>query len=336
MRAWTLADFGFDNLDLREVDTPTPGPNDLLVQVSAVSLNYRDKALVEGDYSPEKMPKGLIVGADSAGVVTAVGSDVTKWEVGDRVTSHFYSTWADGPWDQVHTDAMIGGPIDGGLAEYVLLHEDRVVKSPEHLSDAEAATLPIAALTAWFSLVHHGGLEAGGSVLVQGTGGVSVFAIQIASALGARVIATSSSDEKLAVAKDLGATDLINYRTTPDWAAEVLRLTDGKGVDVVIDVAGGDGVNDSVRAAKAGGVVAVIGFLTGQTANLDLMTVLFRQTTVQGVAVGTLSAFEELVEFLEQHGISPVIDSTYRFEDAKAAYARLAEGPLGKVVIRVR
>jgi NADPH:quinone reductase-like Zn-dependent oxidoreductase len=336
MRAWTLADFGFDNLDLREVDTPTPGPNDLLVQVSAVSLNYRDKALVEGDYSPEKMPKGLIVGADSAGVVTAVGSDVTKWEVGDRVTSHFYSTWADGPWDQVHTDAMIGGPIDGGLAEYVLLHEDRVVKSPEHLSDAEAATLPIAALTAWFSLVHHGGLEAGGSVLVQGTGGVSVFAIQIASALGARVIATSSSDEKLAVAKDLGATDLINYRTTPDWAAEVLRLTDGKGVDVVIDVAGGDGVNDSVRAAKAGGVVAVIGFLAGQTANLDLMTVLFRQTTVQGVAVGTLSAFEELVEFLEQHGISPVIDSTYRFEDAKAAYARLAEGPLGKVVIRIR
>ncbi|WP_201788516.1 zinc-dependent alcohol dehydrogenase family protein [Rathayibacter sp. VKM Ac-2630] len=318
MRAWTLADFGFDNLDLREVDTPTPGPNDLLVQVSAVSLNYRDKALVEGDYSPEKMPKGLIVGADSAGVVTAVGSDVTKWEVGDRVTSHFYSTWADGPWDQVHTDAMIGGPIDGGLAEYVLLHEDRVVKSPVNLSDAEAATLPIAALTAWFSLVHHGGLEAGGSVLVQGTGGVSVFAIQIASALGARVIATSSSDEKLAVAKDLGATDLINYRTTPDWAAEVLRLTDGKGVDVVIDVAGGDGVNDSVRAAKAGGVVAVIGFLAGQTANLDLMTVLFRQTTVQGVAVGTLSAFEELVEFLEQHGISPVIDSTYRFEDAKA------------------
>jgi len=336
MRAWTLADFGFDNLDLREVDTPTPGPHDLLVQVSAVSLNYRDKALVEGNYSPEKMPKGLIVGADSAGVVTAVGSDVTKWKVGDRVTSHFYSTWADGPWDDAHTDAMIGGPIDGGLAEFMLLHEDRVVKSPDNLTDAEAATLPIAALTAWFSLFHHGKLGQGGSVLVQGTGGVSVFAIQIASAFGARVIATSSSDDKLAVAKELGATDLINYRTTPDWAGRVLELTDGKGVDVVIDVAGGDGVNDSVRAAKAGGVVAVIGFLAGQTTNLDLMTVLFRQTTIQGIAVGTRFAFEELVAFLDEHKISPVIDSTYRFEDAKTAYDRLAEGPLGKVVIEVR
>ena len=231
---------------------------------------------------------------------------------------------------------MIGGPIDGGLAEYMLLHEDRVVKSPDNLTDAEAATLPIAALTAWFSLFHHGKLGKGGSVLVQGTGGVSVFAIQIASAFGARVIATSSSDDKLAVAKELGATDLIDYRTTPDWASEVLELTDGKGVDVFIDVAGGDGINDSVRAAKAGGLVAVIGFLAGQTTNLDLMTVLFRQTTVQGIAVGTLAAFQELVEFLDRHAIRPVIDSTFRFEDAKAAYDRLAEGPLGKVVIEVR
>lgn len=335
MRAWTLDDFGFDNLTLRDVEVPSPGPHDLLVKVSAVSLNYRDKALVEGVYAPEKMPKGLIVGADSAGVVAAVGSEVTRYRVGDRVTSHFYSKWIDGPWQEEYPDSMIGGPIDGGLAEYMLLHEERVVKSPGSLSDTEAATLPIAALTAWFSLFEHGHLNPSGSVVVQGTGGVSMFAIQIASALGARVIATSSSDKKLAIARSLGATDTINYRTTPDWAAQVLELTGGKGVDVVVDVAGGDGVNDSVRAAKAGGVVALVGFLSGQTSNLDVMNVLFRQTTIQGIAVGHRRAFEELVAFLDEHRIKPVLDSTFRFEDAKEAYDRLAQGPLGKVVIEI-
>ncbi|MDF2920794.1 MAG: alcohol dehydrogenase [Microbacterium sp.] len=335
MRAWTLADFGFDNLKMTEVETPAPGPHELLVKVSAVSLNFRDKALVEGIYSPEKMPKGLIVGADSAGVVVSVGEDVRRWKAGDRVTSHFYSTWIDGPWDQRHTDNMIGGPLDGGLAEYMLLHEDRVVASPAHLSDQESATLPIAALTAWYSLFQHGRLKPGGSVVVQGTGGVSLFAIQLAAASGARVIATSSSDEKLQVAAALGASELINYRLTPDWAAQVLELTEGEGVDVVIDVAGGDGINDSVRAAKAGGVVAVIGFLAGQTANLDLMNVLFRQTTIQGVAVGTRAAFEDLTRFMEEHDVRPVIDSLFSFEEVPAAYDRLAEGPVGKVVVNV-
>jgi NADPH:quinone reductase-like Zn-dependent oxidoreductase len=335
VRAWTLDDFGLQNLNLREVPTPTPGPGELLVKVSAVSLNYRDKALVDGIYAPEKMPKGLIPVADSAGVVAGVGEGVTEFAVGDRVTSHFYSTWHDGPWLAQYTDAQTGGPLNGGLAEYQILGAANVVPTPANLTDEEAATLPIAALTPWFSMVEYGGLHKGGSVLVQGTGGVSIFAIQIASALGARVIATSSSDEKLRRARELGATDTINYRTTPDWAGAALEMTDGKGVDVVIDVVGGDGLRDSIRAARGNGVVAVVGFLAGQTANLDLMDVIWHQTRIQGVAVGHLRSFRELVNFLDEHEIHPVIDTTYTFEQAHQAYEHLARGAFGKIVIKI-
>ncbi len=335
MRARTLDDFGLQNLNLREVPTPTPGPGELLVKVSAVSLNYRDKALVDGIYAPERQPKGLIPVADSAGVVAAVGEGVTEFAVGDRVTSHFYAEWHDGPWLAEYTDQQIGGPLNGGLAEYQVLAAANVVPTPAYLTDAEAATLPIAALTPWFSMIEYGGMREGGSVLVQGTGGVSIFGIQIAAALGGRVIVTSSSDDKLARARELGATDTINYRTTPDWAAEVLELTDGKGVDVVLDVAGGDGLRDSVRAARGNGLVAVIGFLTGQTTTLDLMDVIWHQTRVQGVAVGHLRAFRELVTFMDEHRIHPVIDTTYGFEQAHEAYEHLARGAFGKIVIQV-
>lgn len=343
MRAWTLDDFGLDNLTLREVPTPTPGPGELLIRVSAVSLNFRDKALVDGIYAPDKQPKGLIPVSDSAGVVTAVGEGVTEFAVGDRVTSHLYQDWIDGPWLNEYADAQIGGPINGGLAEYQVLRAGNVVPTPGYLSDAEAATLPIAALTPWFVMTEYGGLReklaAGGpgsaTVLAQGTGGVSVFAIQIAAALGARVIATSSSDDKLTRARELGATDTINYRTTPDWAAQVMELTDGEGVDVVLDVVGGDGLRDSVRATRGNGLVAVIGFLTGQSSTLDLMDVIWHQARLQGVAVGHLRAFRDLVTFLGEHEIHPVIDTTYPFEQAHQAYEHLARGAFGKIVVEV-
>lgn len=335
MRAWTLDDFGFENLNMREVPTPTPAAGELLIKVSAASLNYRDKALVEGIYAPEKMPKGLIPVADFAGVIAAVGEGVTKHSVGDRVTSHFYSTWQDGPWLPEYADHQVGGPLGGGLAEYQVLSENAVVPTPADLTDEQAATLPIAALTPWFAMREYGNIGAGDTILVQGTGGVSIFAIQIASALGARVIATSSSDDKLIRARELGATDTINYRTTPDWAAEALRLTDGRGVDLVMDVVGGEGVKDSIRAARGGGNVSIVGFLDGQTTTLDLMDVIWHQTRIQGIAVGHRRSFHELVTFLNEHKIDPVIDSTYAFEDAKAAYDRLAGGPFGKIVIKV-
>ncbi|MHA7207909.1 zinc-dependent alcohol dehydrogenase family protein [Arthrobacter sp. MDT1-65] len=335
MRAWMLDDFGLENLNLHEIPTPDPGEGELLIKVFAASLNYRDKALVDGIYAPEKMPKGLIPVADFAGVVAAVGAGVTKHSVGDRVTSHFYSTWQDGPWLPEYADFQVGGPLDGGLAEYQVLSENAVVPTPAGLTDEQAATLPIAALTPWFAMREYGNIGAGDTILVQGTGGVSIFAIQIASALGARVIATSSSDDKLIRARQLGATDTINYRTTPDWAAEALRLTEGLGVDLVIDVVGGDGLKDSIRAARGGGMVAIVGFLDGQTTQLDLMDVIWHQTHIQGIAVGHRRSFQDLVTFLDDHHINPVIDTVYDFADAHAAYDQLARGAFGKIVIKV-
>ncbi|MBT1631555.1 zinc-dependent alcohol dehydrogenase family protein [Curtobacterium flaccumfaciens] len=335
MRAWTLNDFGFDNLTLRNLPAPEPREHELLIEVSAASLNYRDKALVDGIYAPEKMPKGLVPIADFAGVVARVGEGVTKYAIGDRVTSHFYSTWQDGPWLAEYADFQVGGPLGGGLAEFQTLHEDAVVPTPASLTDEQAATLPIAALTPWFAMREYGDIGTGDTVLVQGTGGVSIFAIQIASALGARVIATSSSDEKLARARKLGASDTINYRTTPDWAAEALRLTEGRGVDLVLDVVGGKGLAASIRATRGSGMVAVVGFLDDQRATLDLMDVIWHQTHIQGIAVGHRRSFSDLVAFLEEHRIEPVIDTVYAFEDAKAAYAKLAAGAFGKIVIAV-
>ncbi|MET7747711.1 NAD(P)-dependent alcohol dehydrogenase [Micromonospora sp. NPDC005367] len=336
MRAWKLDDFGTENLHLYDdVPVPFPGPGEILVKVAAASLNYRDKAIVDGIYAPDKMPKGLIPVADFAGSVTALGEGVTTFAVGDRVTSHFYMDWLDGPWRETYTDRQTGGPLNGGLAEYAVISAAGAIATPAHLSDEEAATLPIAALTPWFAMREYGNIGAGDTVLVQGTGGVSIFATQIASALGARVIATSSSDDKLARIRDLGATDTINYRTTPDWATAALELTGGEGVDMVIDVAGGDGLTDSVRAVKGSGMVAVVGFLAGQVSAVDLMSVIWRQARVQGIAVGHVRAFERLVTFINEHEIRPVIDSVFALDDARAAYARLDEGAFGKIVIKV-
>lgn len=251
------------------------------------------------------------------------------------MTSHFYSIWHDGPRLPAYADFQMGGPLNGGLAEYQILGEDNVVSTPSNMSDAEASTMPIAALTPWFALREYRNLKAGDSVLVQGTGGVSIFAIQLASALGARVIVTSSNEKKLARARDLGATDTINYRTTADWAGAVLEMTDGQGVDVVLDVVGGDGLRDSVRAAKGNGLVAVIGFLEGQTANLNLMDLIRHQTHIQGIAVGHLRSFHDLVKFLDAHTIHPVVDSVFTFEEAPRAYEKLAEGAFGKIVINI-
>jgi NADPH:quinone reductase-like Zn-dependent oxidoreductase len=217
----------------------------------------------------------------------------------------------------------------------MIIHEDSAVRAPADMTDEEASTLPIAALTAWYSLVDYGQIQPGQTVLVQGTGGVSIFAAQIAMALGARVIITSSRDENIAAVIELGAMAGINYRTTPDWAAEVLKLTDGKGVDLLLDVAGGEGVNASVQATKVGGRIAQIGFLTGQTTGLNLMPLIFRQTTLRGIAVAPRSAFDRMNAFLDGHRIRPVIDHVYPFEQAREAYEHLARGPFGKVVIKV-
>ena len=335
MKAWLLNDFGLDNLVLGDTPTPEPKAGELLVKVGAVSLNFRDKAIVDGIYEPHLVPKPLIPVSDAAGTVVAVGEGVSRFQVGDRVNSHLYSRWLDGAPGPDEPAYCFGSPLPGGLSEYMILHEESAVRAPDNMSDEEAATLPIAALTAWYSLVDFGQIEAGQSVLVQGTGGVSIFAIQLATALGARVIVTSSRDENLQAAAKLGAVAGVNYRTHPRWEEEVLRLTDGKGVNLLLDVAGGDGINQSIAATKAAGRIAQIGFLTGQTSQLSLMPLIFRQTTIRGIAVAPRSSFDRMNAFLNQHHIRPVIDTVYPFEEAPQAYEHLAKGAFGKIVIKV-
>ena len=267
--------------------------------------------------------------------MVATGAGVTRFKIGDRVNSHLYSRWIDGPTRADATRYCFGSPLPGGLAEYMIIHEESAVAAPASMSDEEATTLPVAALTPWYALVDYAGLQRGQSVLVQGTGGVSIFAIQIAKALGARVIVTSSSDEKLARVAQLGADAGINYCTHPAWEEEVLRLTADEGVDLVLDIAGGKGINQSVLAAKAGGAVAQIGFLTGQLAELNLMPLIFRQTTLRGICVGTRKSFERMNVFLDEHRIRPVIEKVYPFEQAREAYEHLARGAFGKIVIKV-
>ena len=335
MKAWLLKDFGLNNLVLGDVPTPTPGPGELLVKVAAVSLNFRDKAIVDGIYLPDLVPQDLIPVSDAVGTVVAVGEGVSRFAVGDRVNSHLYSHWLDGAPGPDEPNYCLGMPLPGGLAEYMILSEDGAVAAPAEMTDAEAATLPIAALTAWYALMDVANLQPGQTVLVQGTGGVSIFAAQIAAAQGARVIATSSSDANLQRIRAFGASEGINYRTFPDWHNKVLELTDGKGVDVTIDVAGGNGVNQSVLATKVTGVVAQVGFLTGQTTELDLMSVIFRQTSLRGICVAPRTSFDRMNPFLDQHRIKPVIDRVYRFDQAVEAFEHLARGPFGKIVIQI-
>ena len=335
MKAWLLKDFGLKNLRLEDIPTPKVKANELLIQGLAVSLNYRDKAIVDGIYEPEMIPKPLIPVSDAVGVIVETGPAVTRFKKGERVNSVLYSRWVDGEPSPNEPEFCYGAPLPGGLAEYMIIHEDSAVKTPEALSDEEASTLPIAAVTAWFSLIDYGGLRPGETVLVQGTGGVSIFALQIASAYGSRVIVISSSDEKLEKVKALGAWEGINYRCKPAWEKRVVELTGGKGVDLLVDVAGGNGLNQSIAATKVSGRISLIGFLGGQTANINLMQVLFRQTAIRGIAVGPRKAFERMNLFINEHKIRPVIDRVYSFEEAMQAYEHLGRGAFGKVVIKV-
>jgi NADPH:quinone reductase-like Zn-dependent oxidoreductase len=335
MKAWLLNDFGLDNLLQGQTLTPEPKAGELLVKVGAVSLNFRDKAIVDGIYEPHKVPKPLIPVSDAAGTVVAVGEAVSRFKVGDRVNSHLYSRWLDGAPGPDEPEYCFGSPLPGGLAEYMIIHEQSAVRAPHNMSDEEASTLPIAALTAWYSLVDYGQIQPGQTVLVQGTGGVSIFAIQLATALGARVIVTSSREDNLQAAIKLGAVAGVNYRSHPQWHEEVLKLTDGQGVDLLLDVAGGQGVNQSILATKAAGKIAQIGFLTGQTSELALMPLIFRQTTIRGIAVAPRSSFDRMNAFLEENRIRPVIDKVYPFDQARQAYEHLARGAFGKVVIKI-
>jgi NADPH:quinone reductase-like Zn-dependent oxidoreductase len=255
--------------------------------------------------------------------------------VGDRVVSHLYTKWIDGAPSEDYAPTAVGGPIDGGLAEYMLLEEYAAVMAPENLTNEEASTLPIAPLTVSFSLVEYGKIKAGEIVLVLGTGGVSVFAIQIASALGAHVIVTTSSVEKGERVKALGAKEVINYVKTPDWEQEVLKLTDGKGAQHILEVVGGDSINRSIEALALQGHIYIIGFLKSMMAEVNLFTLLAKQAQIHGIYVGHRKAFNDMNKAFNELNIHPVIDTVYSFDKAIKAYEHLGRGAFGKIVIKV-
>ena len=335
MKAWQLQAFGRENLVLNDVPQPTPGPGEALVRVSSVSLNYRDKLLYDGTYNPHlQFPITQV--ADAAGEVVALGPNVTRFKVGDRVVTSYCTRWVDGPPTSKESLYTLGSVIPGALAEYLVLTENALAVAPAYLTNDEAAALPCAGLTAWYSLVEKGGLTPGQTVLVQGTGGVSLFGLQIAHALGATVIATSSSDEKLARAKTLGAAHTINYRTNPEWQDEALAITNKQGVDHILEVVGGPNLARSIKAIRPQGQISIIGIIEGFDATIPLFGVVQKQAIIRGISVGPLRALERMLKKFDEIKLHPVIDTVYAFNDARAAFDHLERGAFGKIVIRVR
>jgi NADPH:quinone reductase-like Zn-dependent oxidoreductase len=315
---------GIDSLQIAERPDPQPAHGHVKVKMRAASLNYRDLSVVRGSYGRgQKLP--LIPLSDGSGEVVQLGPGVTRWAVGDRVAGIFMQAWICGSVDEAKAKSALGGAIDGVLAEYVVFHEDGLVRIPEHLSFAEAATLPCAAVTAWHALT---GIKPGDSVLVQGTGGVSIFALQFARLAGAEVIATSSSDAKLERVRTMGAAKTINYKTTPDWE----KLA--SGVDYIIEVGGAGTLGKSMRAVRPAGTIALIGVLTGNTGEVNPTLLLVKSIRLQGIYVGSRDMFEAMNRAISLHGMHPVIDRAFPFNEAREAYKHMESGAhFGKIVI---
>lgn len=334
MRKYVLSEAaGIEGWDLVQAEPSALGPYDVRVDLRAWSLNYRDMMITEGTYGGQRLP-GLVPLSDGAGEVVEVGSAVTQFKPGDRVASCFFRDWIDGPLTPEKAKSALGGAVDGVLAEEVVLPETSWVRAPNGFSHVEAATLPCAGLTAWHALFDVARLQPGQTVLVQGTGGVSMFALQCAKAAGAKVIVTSSSDEKLAKAFERGADQGINYRANPDWEREAFELTGREGVDVVIEVGGADTLPRSLKALRYGGNVVVIGVLSGVTVQFPVGFLFSRNAHVTGIYVGSRTQFQSMVRGIEASGIHPVIDREFGFDDAKSALQHLKSGQhMGKVAI---
>jgi NADPH:quinone reductase-like Zn-dependent oxidoreductase len=335
VRAVEIRDaFGLDHLAVVERPEPRPGPGQALVRVHAASLNSRDLMMVEGRYNrKQKLP--LIPCSDGAGEVVAVGEGVTRVKPGDRVCSLFAQGWIAGEPGREVTQTTLGGPLDGTLTELAALSAEGLVKVPDHLGYEEAATLPCAAVTAWTALIE-AGLKPGESVLLLGTGGVSIFALQLAVLAGARAIVTSSSDEKLERARQLGAAAGINYRQVPDWGARVKELTGGEGVDHVLEVGGAATLPQSLLAVRNGGHVALVGVLSGSAAEISMSTIVMRRVRVQGLLVGSRASFEALNRSVALHELRPVIDRSFPLTAARAAFEHMASGRhFGKICIKI-
>ena len=335
MRAYQLkGQTGIEALERVDLPEPKPGRGQIAVRVVACSLNYRDLAIAVGQYRQPIKP-GLIPLSDGAGEVVAVGEDVSRFKVGDRVAGCFFQDWDAGEPSAFVQNSALGGSRDGMLAEVVVLDQGGAVHAPAHMSFEEAAALPCAGVTAWHTTIEHGRLAPGQTVLALGTGGVSIFATQIARMAGAEAIVTSSSDDKLARAKALGATHAINYKTTPDWEKSVMEITRGRGADVVVEVGGPGTFVKSLNSLRVGGRVGVIGFLAGM-ADVNPQIILARRAGVQGISVGSTRMFEAMNRAFSVNGVKPVVDKVFAFDQAADAYRHLKSGAhFGKVVVRI-
>jgi NADPH:quinone reductase-like Zn-dependent oxidoreductase len=334
MRYVEIVKFGPDGLAVREKEIPRPGAGQVLVRVRANSLNFRDLRVLQGFYDPKmKLPRVPL--SDGAGEVVETGAGVSRVKTGDRVAGIFMQSWLAGEIDAAHGASALGGAIDGMLSEYVVLSEDGVVLIPDYLSFEEAATLPCAAVTAWNALMVQSRVRPGETVLIQGTGGVSLFALAFARMAGARVIATSSSDGKLAKAEKMGVSAGVNYRTTPNWARQVKELTGGRGVDHIVEVGGSGTFQQSLHAVRVGGHIDMIGILSGVSSEIAVALILQKSIQVHGIYVGSREMFESMNRALTEHHLKPVIDRVFGMSEAAEALAYMESGAhFGKIVIR--
>ncbi len=334
MKTYQLQKFGLENLAIVETETPQPSKTEVLVKLKAVSVNYRDLRMVEGTYNPKlKMP--LVPFSDGAGEVVAIGKDVKRWRVGDRVMPSFMQGWISGEPTFEKARTALGGDIDGTLREFACFDEKGLVLIPEHLSFEEAACLPCAGVTAWNATTVSGRVKQGDTVLILGTGGVSIFALQFAKLFHARVIVTSSSDEKLTQAKSLGADETINYNTTPEWEKRVSEITSRRGVDHVIEVGGAGTLSKSIASTRIGGHIALIGVVAGE-AQVNIVPIFMKAIQIQGIFVGSREMFENMNVFISEHKLKPMVGKVFEFGEVREALRYMESSKhFGKIVVRI-
>lgn len=335
MKAYVIqGGFGLGHIVEVNREIPKPARNEVLIRMKAVSLNARDLGVIDGFYNPN-LNTPLIPVSDGVGEVIALGEEATKFQLGERVCGIFTQSWTTGEATQENWVSTLGSPLDGLLVEYVVLPEEGLVRVPEHLTDAEAATLPCAGVTAWHAIVEEGKVKAGDTVVVQGTGGVSLFALQFAKLQGARVIVTSSSDEKLELAKTLGGDFGINYRQTPDWDQAVIKYTEGCGADHIVDLGGGATLNRSLSALKVGGQISIVGLLAGTSVEgFAIIPAIIRKARLQAINVGSRTMFEQMNAAIKHHRLHPVVDRVFPFSQAVQALQHLSSGSyFGKICI---
>ncbi len=335
MKAYQIRDeWSLENLQLVDLPEPVPGPGEVVVEIKAASLNYRDLFVVRRGYGSKTGTLPLIPVSDGVGIVKATGSGVKRVSEGDRVCPLFMQNWISGPPNSERLTHTLGGPIDGTMAEIRCFPEEGVSRIPQGLSDLEASTLPCAALTAWSALIEEGRLKSGDSVLIQGTGGVSLFALQFAKMVGARAMVISGSEEKMQRARDLGADEVLNYRENPEWGKQVREFSGGEGIDHIVEVGGPETLPQSLRAIRPGGTISMIGVLSGPEMKAQLGLIVTRQVRLQGITVGHRDGFEAMCRGIQASGIKPVVDRVLPFDKLLEAMELLPQGRhFGKICL---